>query len=30
MNATPINEPNTMMPAIAATQKVLRDAILRS
>ena len=30
MNATPISEPNTMMPATAATQNVRREATLRS
>ena len=30
MNATPISDPNTMMPATAATQNVLRQAIFRS
>jgi len=30
MNIEPISEPNTMIPAHAATQKILRDAIPRS
>ena len=30
MNIAPISEPNTMMPATAATQKIGRVAIFRS